>query len=304
MSGAGNALTLLILIELLVPLAMLLALALLRAPAWPDFLLHAAAMSCGLLLCWILFPWEISSYYLRQLLPLLTVAALLIGARRIGHGKPPALWQRIAVMSSNGVLLLVFGLLCVLAMAGQPPRDSALRLASPLRDGSYLVGQGGASPLLNAHATVAPQNHALDIVGLTPLGRRSGTGGEGLARYAIFGATLYSPCEGRVLVTVDGLPDQVIGRRDRKNLAGNYVLLDCDGTEVLLAHLRQGSVAVASGQNVTQQTVLGAVGNSGNSSEPHLHLHAERGGERGVILNGEAVPMLIDGRYLVRGDRL
>ncbi len=107
-----------------------------------------------------------------------------------------------------------------------------------------------------------------------------------------------------MLVTVDGLPDQVIGRRDRKNLAGNYVLLDCDGTEVLLAHLRQGSVAVASGQNVTQQTVLGAVGNSGNSSEPHLHLHAERGGERGVILNGEAVPMLIDGRYLVRGDRL
>lgn len=100
------------------------------------------------------------------------------------------------------------------------------------------------------------------------------------------------------------LIDQVIGRRDRKNLAGNYVLLDCDGTEVLLAHLRQGSVAVASGQNVTQQTVLGAVGNSGNSSEPHLHLHAERGGERGVILNGEAVPMLIDGRYLVRGDRL
>ncbi|MND00911.1 Peptidase family M23 [compost metagenome] len=71
----------------------------------------------------------------------------------------------------------------------------------------------------------------------------------------------------------------------------------------MLAHLREGSVSVSEGQLVSTQTRLGEVGNSGNTSEPHLHIHAKRGA-RGDILDGEAVPFTIDGRYLVRGDVL
>jgi len=47
------------------------------------------------------------------------------------------------------------------------------------------------------------------------------------------------------------------------------------GRYVVLAHLRRGSVRVHSGQRVRAGQLLGRVGNSGNSSEPHLHVHAQ-----------------------------
>ena len=106
----------------------------------------------------------------------------------------------------------------------------------------------------------------------------------------------------RVLVTVDGLEDLAPGSTDSQNLAGNHILIACEGVEVLLAHMKQGSVRVSAGQYVDVKTLLGEVGNSGNTSEPHLHIHAEQGGEAGVSLNGEAVPITIEGRFLVRGD--
>ena len=59
---------------------------------------------------------------------------------------------------------------------------------------------------------------------------------------------------------------------------------------------------VTVGEIVTTGDPLGEVGNSGNTSEPHLHIHAERGGEPGVILDGNSVPITIEGRFLVRNS--
>ncbi len=58
------------------------------------------------------------------------------------------------------------------------------------------------------------------------------------------------------------------------------------------------------GDTVVTETIIGQVGNSGNTSEPHLHIHAERGGEPGGILDGSSVPITINGRFLVRGNVL
>lgn len=69
--------------------------------------------------------------------------------------------------------------------------------------------------------------------------------------------------------------------------------------DVVLAHMTEGSVAVGEGQEVEEGQFLGRVGNSGNTSEPHLHIHAVRTGS-GSILEGEGVPVLFDGRFPVR----
>lgn len=50
-------------------------------------------------------------------------------------------------------------------------------------------------------------------------------------------------------------------------------------------------------------TPLGQVGNSGGSSEPHLHVHAQRPGMADAPLSGAPIPSLIEGRFLVRNDR-
>ena len=90
---------------------------------------------------------------------------------------------------------------------------------------------------------------------------------------------------------------------DADNKAGNYVAVDCGDFMVILAHLRQGKMAVVEGERLGVGDFLGEVGNSGNSSEPHLHIHAQRGLPQGSPLGGEPLWLTIDGRFLTRNER-
>lgn len=105
------------------------------------------------------------------------------------------------------------------------------------------------------------------------------------------------------LGAADGLPDENAPHPDPENPAGNHVVVRCaqQGVDVLLAHVMNGSVAVKPGQSVEVGQFLGRVGNSGNSSEPHLHIHAVKTGS-GSVLDGEGVPIRFDGRFLVRNS--
>ena len=87
-------------------------------------------------------------------------------------------------------------------------------------------------------------------------------------------------------------------------MAGNYVAINCGDFFVILAHLRQGSIAVATGDKVRTGAFLGQMGNSGNTSEPHLHLHAQRGLPAEAPLAGEPLWLTINNRFLVRNDTL
>lgn len=59
----------------------------------------------------------------------------------------------------------------------------------------------------------------------------------------------------------------------RAMLPGNHVLLECDGLHVLLGHLQRGTVRIRVHERVSVGAVVGWVGHSGNSNEPHLHVH-------------------------------
>lgn len=296
------------LIILFVPMALLLGIALPRAASKTQFVLNTIALGLGLLFMWLVFPWDIVSVYYRLALPWMFLICVWAGYRRI---QPPGKeqqkrWVGIFNIALSLILTGVFLRLSYPVLSGYQPPEGAIALVSPLRDGRFVVGHGGASPFINGHASVNVQRYALDVVGYNVLGMRYDFWNKsgGLDAFEIFGHPLYSPCDGRIVMTVDGLPDLPIGQRDRENLAGNYVLIECQGAEVVLAHLKSGSVEVSAGRAVNTRTLLGQVGNSGNTSEPHLHMHAERGGKRGIILDGTPVPMLVDQRFLVRGDTL
>lgn len=68
--------------------------------------------------------------------------------------------------------------------------------------------------------------------------------------FAIFEDTLYSPCNGTVSEAVDTFPDLIPPESDRKNLAGNYILMQCQGVGMVLAHLQKGSLLVQDGDNI------------------------------------------------------
>ena len=71
--------------------------------------------------------------------------------------------------------------------------------------------------------------------------------------------------------------------------AGNHVVIDHgNGEYSLLAHFRRGTVTVHAGDRVKAGELLGHCGNSGNSSEPHLHIHLQNASKFG---SGEGLPM-------------
>lgn len=90
-----------------------------------------------------------------------------------------------------------------------------------------------------------------------------------------------------------------------KNPAGNYVVIDHGNNEFsIFAHLKNGSVRVAKGNHVEAGDLLGKVGNSGNTTQPHLHYHMQNSAE---IFNGEGLPVQFNhyyanGVFIERGE--
>jgi hypothetical protein len=292
---------------LVVPLFLIGVIAFLRQPNRWMWALTICSFGSVVAYLWATSRWEIMSIYFRPIIPILFLIAGAISFMRIRKtDAAPGKFARIANIGINLVLIVLFSGFNWFTYRGYASPDGVIELTSPLRNHKYVVLHGGASPFTNGHFHVRPQNYAGDIVGLNSFGMRSSSpaGGSELREYEIFGDSLFSPCVGEVLVVVDGLEDLVPPKTDRNNLAGNHVLIDCKETEVLLAHLKKGSVAVEVGQQVDTKSFLGQVGNTGNTSEPHLHMHAEQGGDPATILNGKAVPFTINNRFLVRGNTL
>lgn len=194
------------------------------------------------------------------------------------------------------VVLAAFLVLDFLVMRGRFVKTETADLRFPLRDGRFLVIQGGANTLTNPfHGADPSQRYALDIVKLNAFGMRAnGLFPAELARYKAFGEVVYSPCNGTVAGTSDGLPDNPPRIADARNPAGNHLVVDCGKTRVLLAHLMNGSIVVKAGQFVRASQVLARVGNSGNTAEPHLHIQAWK-----IDNETEAVPLTFGGEFLV-----
>jgi hypothetical protein len=173
---------------------------------------------------------------------------------------------------------------------------------------------GGASILINPHMKalrrpeLSPyrgQSYAVDLVKVDGWGRRAaGLMPSDPESYFIFGDPVVAPCAGRVADLRDGLSDRDPVALDRRPPAGNFVLLDCNDRHILLAHLQQGSVQVGAGERVRVGQRVGAVGNSGRSIEPHLHMHAQWPSTAAEIFDANPLPVWIDGRFMVRGSRL
>lgn len=152
-------------------------------------------------------------------------------------------------------------------------------LTFPLRDGHWYIAQGGGARL-NHHTPFPEQRGALDVIQIGPGGARARGAGMrgGNESYLVYGRTLHAPCDGTVVSAASHIDDQEPGSIRYQPPYGNHVFIDT-GTEIVkLAHLRRGTVTVKTGDPVRAGQMLGEVGNSGNSTEPHLHIHAERDG--------------------------
>lgn len=154
-------------------------------------------------------------------------------------------------------------------------------------NGEWFVYWGGRVIEDNYHAVDLGQRFAMDLLIL-----RDGKSHDGdplsLKTYHCWGRPILSSGVGVVKEAVDSLPDQLIGERDLENPVGNHVVIDFGNEEYgFFAHLQKNSVRVSKGDHVKAGQEIGLCGNSGNSSEPHLHFHLQTSPELG---HGEGLP--------------
>jgi hypothetical protein len=171
----------------------------------------------------------------------------------------------VLVLVLSGFLVMQLGRIALVAPS------AAVALGSPVK-GEWFVASGGRSALTNHHYATFPQErHAIDLV---QLGANDQTHtSRSLSSYAGFGEAVYAPADGQVIDVRNDKPDEPIG--ELGGLANMLVIDIGNDRFVVMAHLKQDSVRVDVGDRVRRGEPVAQVGNSGESDEPHLHMHVQ-----------------------------
>jgi murein DD-endopeptidase MepM/ murein hydrolase activator NlpD len=142
--------------------------------------------------------------------------------------------------------------------------------------GKWLVVWGGDTRELNQHHDAPNQRFAFDLLGVDNNGKtRKGESNTNEDFYA-FGREIIAPADGIVTGVINGVRDNVPWSMNPYSALGNAVVIQHRDNEVsVLAHFKLDSIKVKVGDKVVKGQLLGLCGNSGNSSEPHLHYHLQ-----------------------------
>jgi hypothetical protein len=220
-------------------------------------------------------------------------------------------YERIAqlmdvIIAFNGALEIEGFLISISPDPVESPHEDyewTARLTLPFTN-AWTVWWGGRTLEENHHVVSTDLRFGADFVIERDGSRHSGTGETNDAYYC-FSAAIHAPAAGRVVTVVDDIPDNEPGNPNRASAHGNHIVLDHGtGEYTVFAHLMAGSATVAAGDRVETGQPLAACGNSGDSVEPHLHVHAQNAAAVG---EGEGLPLrfcdyVVDGEPTTCGE--
>lgn len=142
------------------------------------------------------------------------------------------------------------------------------------------------------------QRFAIDWMRLDDSGRFVHGDPADVHSYTCYGADVIAVADGTVVATLNNLDEQKPGMlppletMNLQNVDGNHVVIDLGhGVFAFYAHMQKGSVSVVPGSKVKRGQVLGKLGNTGNTSAPHLHFHLMDGPS---VLGSHGIPYEID----------
>lgn len=215
----------------------------------------------------------------------------------IGTASPPrAIRHRLTAMSDSGSTTPL-----VLETPAVPVTSDLLVIRPPLRGGVWLAANGPSAESGHRRAMLPidgsyyiAQRFAIDWLKIDEQAR-SFTGDQlKNSSYFAYGNDALAVADGIVTEVKDGIPENVPGMNSRavpitlETVGGNHVIIDIGaGHYAFYAHLQPGSLKVHLGDRVKRGQILGLVGNSGNSTEPHLHFHIS---DASSPLGSEGIP--------------
>jgi len=152
---------------------------------------------------------------------------------------------------------------------------NATKLILPFKE-AWTVFWGGDTKEQNYHQVSEAQKNAFDLIITDNNGKSYKTDGQTNEDYYAYGKNIIAPCNGEIVLVVDGIKENKPGELNPIYVPGNTVILKTSNNEYLFfAHFKQHSIKVKQGDEVKQGQLLGRCGNSGNSSEPHIHFHIQ-----------------------------
>lgn len=195
----------------------------------------------------------------------------------------------------------------------QPRTTVRLPTDAPMR-----VMWGGDELHANYHAQLPDQRWAYDL-SVEPAAH----GSKRLEDYGCFGTPIVAPVRGRVHAAHDGEPDTEPATipSNYKAPLGNHLVLALEDRFLVIAHMKRGSVVAHEGDLIEEGAPVGQCGNSGNTSEPHVHVHVQRQDPKKYPVNlAEGLPLffrdhdgapmprggfeIVGGKIVLRGDKV
>ena len=169
--------------------------------------------------------------------------------------------------------------------ATQVDRKPVAVVGAPLTGDDWQAGNGPSNTSGHRRALIPidgrayiSQRFAIDWVQLYPDGKTYQGDPADNKNYRAYGHEIHAVADGTVTETKDGIPQNIPGETSRavpitlETVGGNHVIVDIgNGLYAFYAHMQPGSLRVKVGDQVRRGQVLGLLGNSGNSTEPHLH---------------------------------
>jgi hypothetical protein len=210
---------------------------------------------------------------------------------------PTELRHRLTVTDSIGTRTL--------ALRRVPVTREAAVIGPPLRGGNWFAANGPGNTSGHRRAQIPVEGHpaiaqrfAIDYVIVDSAFKTYRGDAKKNESYFAEDQDAIAVADGIVASTKDSIPENIPGATSRavpitmETVGGNFVILDIgNGRYAFYAHLRPGSLRVKAGDRVKRGAVLGKVGNSGNSTEPHLHFHLS---DDNSPLGSEGVPYVHD----------
>jgi murein DD-endopeptidase MepM/ murein hydrolase activator NlpD len=183
------------------------------------------------------------------------------------------------------------------------PSAKPILISPPLRGANWLAANGPSNTSGHRRAlipingrTYIAQRFAIDWVQRGDDGKTFSGDAKNNKNYHAYGSDALAVADATVVTVKDGIPENIPGGRavpiTLETVGGNHMILDLGGGRfAFYAHLQPGSIRVKLGDRVRRGQVLGLVGNSGNSTEPHLHFHVS---DANSPLGSEGLPYAID----------
>jgi murein DD-endopeptidase len=179
--------------------------------------------------------------------------------------------------------------------------DAPQLLYPPFEGGVWLAGDGPGNDTNHRRSMIAidgqvhdAQRFAIDWVKVGSNGDSHHDGTTGNENWWGYGEPILAVADGEVTQVLDGIPENTPRVLPKEvtldNIVGNYVILAIAHNRfVTYAHLQTGSIKVRLHDRVTCGTMIGRLGNSGQATAPHLHLHVTDGNS---ALQSEGVPFI------------